>query len=76
MEAFCNNKLLFFLPVLSCKCFLVSFKAVNEPPVPQHVQRKEPVLQALALEQIWDLNKNCIFVICDEVSISMRKSYN
>ena len=75
MEAFCNNKL-FLLLVLSCKCFLVGFKAVNEPPVPQHVQRKEHVFQALTLEYAWDLNKNCIIVICDEVSISMRKSYN
>ena len=40
----------FLLPVLSCKCFLVGFKAVNEPPVPQHVQRKEYVFQALAPE--------------------------
>ena len=31
----------FLLPGLSCKCFLVGFKAVNEPPVPQHVQCKE-----------------------------------
>ena len=50
----------------------MGFKAVNEPPVPQYVQRKEHGFQALAL----DLNKNCIIVICDEVSISMRKSYN
>ena len=40
----------FLLPVLSCKCFLVDFKAVNEPPVPQHVQRKEHVFQALTPE--------------------------
>ena len=75
MEAFCNNKLI-LLPVLSCKCFLVGFKAVNEPPVPQHVQRKEHVFQALTLELTLDLTKNWIIVICDEVSISMRKSYN
>ena len=75
MEAFYNNKL-FLLPVLSCKRFLVSFKAVTEPPVPQHVQRKEHVFQALTLELTWDLNTNCIIVISEEVSISMRKSYN
>ena len=46
MEAFCDNKL-FLLPLLSCKCFIAGFKAVNEPPVPQHVQRKEHVFQAL-----------------------------
>ena len=40
----------FLLPGLSCKCFLVSFKAVNEPPVPQHVQRTKHVFQALILE--------------------------
>ena len=40
----------FLLPVLSCKCFLVGFKAVKEPPVPQHVQRKDHVFQALTLE--------------------------
>ena len=66
----------FLLPVLNCKSFRVNFKAVNEPPVPQHVQRKEHVFQALTREQTWDLNKNCIIVICDEVSRSMRKSYN
>ena len=66
----------FLLPVLSCKCFLVGFKTVNEPPVPQHVQRKDHVFQALTLDKTWDLNKNCIIVICDEASISMRKSYN
>ena len=71
MEAFCNNNF-FLYPVLSCKCFLVGFKAVNEPPVPLHVQRKEHVFQALALELTWDLNKNCNIDICDEVSISMR----
>ena len=31
------------LLVLSCKCFLVRFIAVSEPPVPEHVQRKEHV---------------------------------
>ena len=66
----------FLLPVLSCKCFLVGFKHVNEPSVPQHVQRKDHVFQALTLESTWDLNKNCIIVICHEVSISMPKSYN
>ena len=40
------------------------------------MQRKEHVFQALTLELTLDLNKNCIIVICDEVSISMRKSYN
>ena len=66
----------FLLPVLRCKCFLVGFKAFNQPPVTQHVQRKEHVFQALTLEKTWDLNKKCIIVICDEVSISVRKSYN
>ena len=40
----------FLLPVLSCKCFLVGFKAVSETPVPQHVQGKDHVFQALTLE--------------------------
>ena len=40
----------FLLSVLSCKCFLVGFKAVSEPPVPEHVQRKEHVFQSLTLE--------------------------
>ena len=40
----------FLLPVLSFKCFLVGFKAVNEPTIPQHVQRKDHVFQALTLE--------------------------
>ena len=40
----------FLLPGLSCKCFLVGFKAVNDPPVPQHVQRTKHVFQALTLE--------------------------
>ena len=40
----------FLLPLLSRKCFLVSSKAVNEPPVPQHMQRKEHVFQALTPE--------------------------
>ena len=75
MEAFVTINC-FLLPVLSCKCFLVGFKAVNEPPVPQPVQRKDHAFQALTLEYTWDLNKNCIIVICDEVLISMRKSYN
>ena len=66
----------FLLPVVNCKSFLVGFKVVNETPAPQHVQRKERVFQALTLKLTLDLNKNCIIVICDEVSISMRKSYN
>ena len=66
----------FLLPVLSCNCFLVGFKAVNEPPVLQHVQHKEHVFQALTPEFTWDLNKNCIIVICDDFPISMRKYYN
>ena len=49
MEAFCNNKI-FLLPGLNSKCFLVGFKAVSEPSVPKHVQRKEHVFQALTLE--------------------------
>ena len=49
MEAFVTI-IYFLLPVLSCKCFLVSFKADNEPPFPQHVQRKDHVFQALTLE--------------------------
>ena len=40
------------------------------------MQRKEHIFQALTLELTLDLNKNCIIVICDEISISMRKSYN
>ena len=64
------------LPGLSCKCFLVGFKAVNESHVSQHVQRTEHVFQALTLEKTWDLNKNCIIVISDEVSKSIRESYN
>ena len=75
METFCNNKL-FFITSTQLQMFLVSFKAVNESPVPQHVQRKEHVFHALTLELTLDLNKNCIIVICDEVSISMRKFYN
>ena len=42
MEAFCNNKL-FFITSTQLQMFLVDFKAVSEPPVPQHVQRKEHV---------------------------------
>ena len=57
MQAFCNSKLFFLLSVLSCKCFLVSFKAVSETPVPEHVQRKEHVFQALTLDYTLDLNK-------------------
>ena len=45
-----NESVLYSLPVFSCKCFLVGFKAVNEPTVPQHVQRKDHVFQALTLE--------------------------
>ena len=40
----------FLLQVLNCKCFLVGFKDVYEPPVPQHVQRKKHVFQALTPE--------------------------
>ena len=40
----------FLSSVLSCKCYLVSFKVVSEPPVPEQVQRKEHVFQALTLE--------------------------
>ena len=75
MKAFCNNKLI-FITSTQLQMFLVGFKAVNESSVPQHVQRKEHVFKALTLELTLDLNKNCIIVICDEVSISMRKSYN
>ena len=49
MEAFCNNKL-FFITNTQLQMFPVGFEAVNEPPVPQHVQRKEHVFQALTLE--------------------------
>ena len=69
MKAFCNNKLI-FITSTQLQMFLVGFKAVNESSVPQHV------FKALTLELTLDLNKNCIIVICDEVSISMRKSYN
>ena len=75
MEAFCNNTL-FFITNTQLQMFLVGFKAFNKPPVPQHVQRKEHVFQAPTLEYIWDLNKYWISVFCDEVLISMRKSYN
>ena len=44
------TKKYFLLPVLSCKCFLVGFKAVNEPTVPPHVQRKKHVFQAFTLK--------------------------
>ena len=74
MQAFCNNKLTFLLSVLSCKCFLVGFKAVSEPPVCQQVQGKEHVFQSLTLEWTWDLNENCIIVIHNEISMSIRKS--
>ena len=40
----------FLLPIFGCKCFLVGFEAVNESAVPQHVQRKERVFQALTPE--------------------------
>ena len=66
----------FLLSILSCKCFLVSFKAVSETPVPEHVQRKEHVFQAFTLKLTWDLNKKCIIVIRDEISIIMHTSYN
>ena len=42
MQAFCNNKL-FFIITTQLQMFLVGFKAVSEPPVPEHVQRKEYV---------------------------------
>ena len=54
----------------------MGFKAVTEPHVPEHVQRKEHVFQALTLDKTLDLNKNCIIVIADEISIIVRKSYN
>ena len=75
MEAFCNNKL-FYITSTQLQTFHVGFKAVNKPPVFQHVQRKEHVFQALTLEYTCDINKNRISVFCDEVWISMRKSYN
>ena len=67
MQAPCNNKLTF-----SCKCFLVGFKAVSEPPV-----LEQHAFQALTLELTLDLNKKkCIIVISDEISIIVSKSYN
>ena len=70
MEAFCNNTS-FLLPVLSCNCFLVGFTAVNERPVPEHVQRKEHGFQALTLEKTWDLKK-----ILHYRYLRRSKSYN
>ena len=49
MEAFCDNKL-FFITSTQLQMFSCRFKAVNGPPVPQHVQRKEHVFQALTPE--------------------------
>ena len=48
MQVICNNKLFFIISTqlqISCR-----FKAVSEPPVPEHMQRKEHVFQALTLE--------------------------
>ena len=75
MQALCNNTF-FLLSVLSCKCFLFRFKAVSATPFSEHVQRKEHVFQAFTLEYTWDLNKNCIIVIRDKITIIMHKSYN
>ena len=41
----------FLWSVLTCKCFLDGFKAVSEPPVPEHVQGKEHVFRR------WRLNR-------------------
>ena len=49
MEAFCNNKL-FFITSTQLQMFSCRFKAVDEPPVSQHVQGKDHVFQALTLE--------------------------
>ena len=48
VEAFCDNKL-FFITSIQLQMSL-GFKAVNEPPVPQHVQCKYHVFQALTPE--------------------------
>ena len=76
MQAFCNNKFNFLLSVISFNRFLGDFNAVSEPPVTQHLQRKEHVFQTLTIEYTWDLNKNCIIDSCAKISICMRKSYN
>ena len=77
MQAFCDNKITFYCQYPAANVFLPVSKAVSEPTVLQHVPRyKEHVFQALTLELTWDLNKNCIIVIRDKISISMRKSYN
>ena len=49
MQAFCNNTL-FFIISIQLQIFSVSFKAVTETPVPEHVQRKEHVFLALTLK--------------------------
>ena len=53
MQAFLTINYLYY-QYSAEKCFLVSFKAVSETPVPEHVQRKEHVFQALTLELTWD----------------------
>ena len=50
-------------------------KTVSDQPVPEHVQHKEDVFQALTLDKTWDLNKNCIIFIPNEIWIIMRNSY-
>ena len=40
----------FYYQYSAANVFLTVLKAVNEPPVPQHVQRKEHVFQALTPE--------------------------
>ena len=49
----------------------MGLKAVNERPVPEHVQRKEHVFQALTLEKTWDLKK-----ILHNRYLRRSKSYN
>ena len=49
MQAFCNNKLFFNYEYSAANIFLVSFEAVTETPVPEHIQRKEHVFLALTL---------------------------
>ena len=46
MQSFCNNKLTFIIIAL-LQMFFVRLKPVSEPPVHEHMQRKEHVSQTL-----------------------------
>ena len=50
MQAFCNNKLTFYIQYSAANVFSFGFKAVSEPPVPEHVQRKEHIFQELTIK--------------------------